>query len=189
LYSTFIGDNTVSGSLADAFTNVTVFVEVEVDGAVLSPRERMASVGYALHAWGLSGNAGTTAGTHFLGTTDDEPLELHVNGIRAFSIIPATTLLGDPFPIMIGGATNNVVDATSFGSAILSGRSNTIGSNTFGSAIVTGTGGLNSAIVGGFANSIGDRSARSFIGGGTVNGLGSDSPFTAIGGGGGGENN
>lgn len=33
--------------------------------------------------WGLTGNAGTIAGTHFIGTTDNVPLEVRVNGQRA----------------------------------------------------------------------------------------------------------
>lgn len=33
--------------------------------------------------WALSGNAGTTPGTHFLGTTDYQPLQVQVNGSRA----------------------------------------------------------------------------------------------------------
>jgi len=31
-------------------------------------------------AWQLTGDAGTTAGVNFLGTTDNQPLELKVNG-------------------------------------------------------------------------------------------------------------
>ncbi len=54
LYSTFIGDNTVSGSLTNALTNSSVYVEVVVNSNTLTPRERLASVAYALRA----GNAG-----------------------------------------------------------------------------------------------------------------------------------
>lgn len=36
--------------------------------------------------WQLRGNAGTTPGTHFVGTTDDRDLELHVNGTAAVRI-------------------------------------------------------------------------------------------------------
>lgn len=37
-------------------------------------------------AWGLSGNAGTIDGTHFVGTTDDVPLSFRVNNNRAGKI-------------------------------------------------------------------------------------------------------
>src|ERR1700674_1186923 len=36
----------------------------------------------SVNAWSLTGNSGTTAGTNFVGTTDTQPLELHVNGFR-----------------------------------------------------------------------------------------------------------
>lgn len=38
--------------------------------------------------WSLTGNAGTTSGTNFIGTTDDTALELHVNGHRALRLEP-----------------------------------------------------------------------------------------------------
>jgi len=50
LYSTVIGDGTVSGSLADALTNATVYVELVVNGTVMSPRERILSSAYSLLA-------------------------------------------------------------------------------------------------------------------------------------------
>ncbi len=38
--------------------------------------------------WKLGGNAGTTPGANFLGTTDNQALELKVNGQRALRIEP-----------------------------------------------------------------------------------------------------
>src|SRR5439155_15374043 len=40
------------------------------------------------NAWKTTGNAGTTPGTHFLGTTDNQPLELKVNNLRALRLEP-----------------------------------------------------------------------------------------------------
>jgi hypothetical protein len=50
LYSTYIGDNTVYGSLTNAMTNAAVYLELTVNGETLSPRERLVSVPYALNA-------------------------------------------------------------------------------------------------------------------------------------------
>ncbi len=50
LYATHIGDNTVFGSLTDALTNTAVWLELTVDGEILSPRERLVSVPYAMGA-------------------------------------------------------------------------------------------------------------------------------------------
>ena len=67
LYSTYLGDGTVQGSLADALTNAAVYVEAVVDGVVLTPRDRLVSVAYALNGTvgptgpiGADGNDGAT---------------------------------------------------------------------------------------------------------------------------------
>jgi len=41
--------------------------------------------------WKLGGNAGTTPGTQFLGTTDNQPLELQVNNTRHSGLEPNTS--------------------------------------------------------------------------------------------------
>jgi hypothetical protein len=41
------------------------------------------------NAWGLTGNAGTTAGTNFLGTTDSKDLVIKTNGSEVFRITSA----------------------------------------------------------------------------------------------------
>ena len=61
LYSTRIGFLPDYGTLADAVTNQPLFLEVQVGGAVLSPRERVVAVAYALVAQGVEEGAITTA--------------------------------------------------------------------------------------------------------------------------------
>ena len=63
--------------------------------------------------WLLGGNGGTTPGVHFLGTTDNQPLDLDVNGQRALRLEPNT----NGAPNVIGGsllnfAANGVVGVT-----------------------------------------------------------------------------
>ncbi len=57
---------------------------------------RIAVGGNRGEAWNLKGNAGTTEGTHFLGTTDGKPLSLRVNNQHAGQInfLRRNTLLG-----------------------------------------------------------------------------------------------
>jgi hypothetical protein len=50
LYATYIGDGTSYGTLAEAVTNGDLYVEVVVNGNVLTPRERMTAVAFALVA-------------------------------------------------------------------------------------------------------------------------------------------
>lgn len=59
LYSTFIGDDTVSGSLLDALDNPTVYLELTINGETLSPRERIVSSPYALQTLSDPTPAGT----------------------------------------------------------------------------------------------------------------------------------
>ena len=65
--------------------------------------------------WLLGGNGGTTAGINFLGTTDNQPLELKVNGQRALRILPTAT------PSLIGGYLDNSISGS--GSVIAGGHS------------------------------------------------------------------
>ncbi|MGC9357239.1 MAG: tail fiber domain-containing protein [Anaerolineae bacterium] len=63
--------------------------------------------------WSLTGNGGTTPGTHFLGTTDDQPLQLHVNGARILLLEPNSTS-----PNLIGGHSSNSTSDNPFGVTI-----------------------------------------------------------------------
>jgi len=67
--------------------------------------------------WKTTGNSNTVAGANFLGTADNSPLELSVNSQRALRLEPNT----NGAPNMIGGATNNFVDAGIIGATIAGG--------------------------------------------------------------------
>ncbi len=62
--------------------------------------------------WSLSGNSGTTASS-FLGTTDNQPLNLKVNGSRALRIEPTPS-----DPNLIGGDSGNSVTSGAVGATI-----------------------------------------------------------------------
>jgi hypothetical protein len=67
-------------------------------------------------SWSSTGNAGTTPGTNFLGTTDNTALELKVNGQRALRLEPTTST-----PNLIGGDSGNSVQAGAYGATIAGG--------------------------------------------------------------------
>jgi trimeric autotransporter adhesin len=134
--------------------------------------------------WTLAGNAGTTAGTHFVGTTDDEALELKVNRVRALRVEPTSDGL-NVRPNLNGGAPDNSIVA-SHGSSIGGGWSNTI---TNASAAFLGGGNINAirnseqaSIGGGTGNDI-ERSIGAAIAGGANNDIGADSIYSFVGGG------
>ena len=128
------------------FTGTTYLgVKVGADPE-MTPRQQVVSVAYALQAqeaanantvdgqhasafapathqhdaryWLLTGNAGTNPATHFLGTTDNQALELRVNNARALRLEPNATS-----PNLIGGYSGNSVTAGVIGATIGGGGS------------------------------------------------------------------
>ena len=152
--------------------------------------------------WNVQGNGGTS-GANFLGTLDNQPLELRVNNTRALRLEPNTTS-----PNVIGGYAGNAVSAGVYGSTISgggsSGSANTVAANYdvigggLGNVIQAGTvygtvgGGLNniietnandSVIAGGAFSVINAAAIDSVISGGWVNAIGNNSFSGVIGGG------
>jgi len=64
--------------------------------------------------WKIRGNSGTVPGTNFVGTTDNQPLELWVNSQRAVRLEPTT----NGAPNVIGGAAVNFVSGNVFGATM-----------------------------------------------------------------------
>lgn len=101
------------------------FLEIEVDGTVLKPRQAVLPVPMALMAldvvpgqfWRQGGNAGTDVGD-FLGTTDNTPLEIHVGGRRAMRVEPTEF---EEAPNFIGGHASNEVPLGVKGATISGG--------------------------------------------------------------------
>ena len=50
LYATYIGDDTVTGSISNALSATSLYLEITINGQTLSPREQLVSVPYALNA-------------------------------------------------------------------------------------------------------------------------------------------
>jgi hypothetical protein len=133
-------------------------------------------VGGGSAAWSLTGNAGTTPGTHFLGTTDNQALELRVNNACTLRLEPNTTS-----PNLIGGYSGNSVTAGAVGATIggggESGLSNRVHDHygTVGGGQDNQTGTDNGNLVdathatvgGGIANTAGGYAAT--VGGGSSN--------------------
>lgn len=85
-------------------------------------------------AWKLGGNAGTSPGTDFIGTTDDAPFDIRVDGIRAIRIQPGAS----GAPSIIGGAGNNQVAEDVNGGFIGGGSSNRIEGNSAYASVLGG---------------------------------------------------
>jgi hypothetical protein len=118
-------------------------LQTEVDlgnGWVNTGMQQLMSVPFALraqhaetaaNAWSLSGNAGTNAGTHFIGTTDNVPFEIRVNNQEAALISPE----GDTFFGYEAGKLNTDNSCTGVGYRALAsfiGSTENSGNTAFG---------------------------------------------------------
>jgi hypothetical protein len=86
--------------------------------------------------WSLNGNAGTSPGTNYLGTSDNQVLVLKVNGDQAFRFEPTGGT-----PNLIGGAGTNNVSPGIAGATISGGTGNYV-NRSFG----TIGGGINNIV-------------------------------------------
>ncbi len=82
----------------------------------------------AASLWRITGNPGTTPGTHFLGTTDNQPVEFKANGQRILRLEPNLTS-----PNVLGGSPANATVGGIVGATVLGGGSaaypNRVGDN------------------------------------------------------------
>ncbi|MCP4246397.1 MAG: hypothetical protein GY778_05040, partial [bacterium] len=86
-----------------------------VDG-IMFPDGSLQTTASGSNAWSLTGNSGTDPSTNFIGTTDDVPMEVRVNGLRALRIEPGSDFV--PSPNLIGGFSGNAVTAGVVGATI-----------------------------------------------------------------------
>ena len=124
--------------------------------------------------WGLTGNAGTTPGTDFLGTTDNQALELKVNNQRVMRLEPKSLS-----PNIISGNPGNNVTAGMYGATISGGGQTGTQLNkveahygTVGGGRANTAGEVDSVVAGGFVNSA--LGLRSTVSGGNNNNAGGD---------------
>jgi trimeric autotransporter adhesin len=100
--------NVVSNGLAGTYANAVTFSNpansFSGNGGGLANVNALTLGGVSANGfWRSAGNAGTTAGANFLGTTDNQALELQVNGTRALRIEPH----GGSAPSLVGGYLQN----------------------------------------------------------------------------------
>ncbi len=149
-------------ALTDAVTlaaGANVAIATSNDSLIIS-----ASGGGGSLDWSLTGNAGTSPGTNFLGTTDDRPLEIHVNSVRAMRFEPDAAGLS---PNIIGGSWLNRSFDGAIGATIGGGggQANTFNyvSDDYGTV---GGGSINRA---GSYNGVPDDAIYATVGGGYHN--------------------
>ena len=178
--------------------------EIGAEGTVVCEPDDAGAVG---DFWSLTGNSGTAPGTHFLGTTDNQALELHVNGERTLRLQPHGTS-----PNVIAGHSDNRVTAGAYGATIGGGGHSgiwevnrvtdaygTVGGGsrnqagdadgtvedrphaTVGGGANNVASGENATVAGGRYNEAGGGNAA--VGGGSTNKISASAPYATVGGG------
>jgi hypothetical protein len=117
--------------------------------------------------WDVSGNSGTVAGTNFLGTLDNQPLELHVANRRTLRVEPRLddTKYGDT-PNVNAGSSGNKIGAV-YGATVSGGGSTLDGSGLGCPTCGNAASGDFSTVAGGIGNSA--NAFATVIGGGEQN--------------------
>ena len=146
--------------------------------------------------WSLTGNAGTTPGVNFLGTTDNQALQIHANSARVLRLEPPGLTSFGSSPNVIGGEASNFVWSSAYGCFIGGGGVQATPNRIYDSFCVIGGGANNIAGTNdgfpetGWLATIGGGSGNtaegicSFIGGGAGNYVDQHSQAGAIVGGG-----
>ncbi|MEJ0089031.1 MAG: hypothetical protein WDM80_04660 [Limisphaerales bacterium] len=118
-----ISSSNLSGAYAGAVTmtnQANVFVGSFTGNGAGMTNVNVATLGglSSSNFWKLSGNTGANpTNGNFIGTTDNLPLEIKVNGQRALRLEPNT----NGAPHMIGGSQNNYVSNGVVGATIAGG--------------------------------------------------------------------
>ena len=115
-----IASGQVVKSLNGLMDNVTLQGSGNVSVAKNGNTLTISSSGGGGSGWSLTGNSGTTAGANFLGTTDNQPLEFHVNGSRGLRLQWASDggFLASYGVNVLGGYWGNTIDSGVLGGTI-----------------------------------------------------------------------
>ncbi len=97
--------------------------------------------------WTITGNSGTVAGTNFIGTTDNVPLQFRVNNVQAGQVnnIRQTTFLG--YQAGLNNSSSTTTFSTAVGADALKTNTTSTHNSAFGwYALRLNTGGFNTAV-------------------------------------------
>jgi hypothetical protein len=171
----FVGDGYFSGKLGIGTNAPTAKLHIGgtpgVDGIKFPDGTLQTTAAASSNDWHVTGNSSTTPGTNFLGTTDNQALEIKVNGARAFRFEPKTIAVN-----LLGGWNGNTISASKIGATISGGGQSSLQNSITESFGTIGGGdsnyvhGVSGTVGGGHANVAGSSVSReATVGGGAQN--------------------
>jgi len=183
---TNVGNNFI-GNFAGNGTGLTNLNASGLASGTVSDPRLPGNLARTNQVWLLGGNAGTTPSVHFVGTMDNQPLEIKVNGLRALRLEPTSDSaynpdgISDGAPNVIEGSPGNFVASGVVGATIGGGGA----TNYFGSSRTNAVlyGSDYGTVGGGLGNTIAQRANASTIGGGFGNTIEMDTGLSVIAGG------
>ena len=183
-YANAVTFNNAANSFSGSGSGLTGLNASQLSTGTVPDAQVASNVARTNQVWLLGGNAGTTPGTQFLGTADNQPFEVKVNSARALRLEPTASGL----PNIIEGASNNAVRPGASGATIGGGgdsEGHQIGADfgTIAGGRVHRVDGYGSTIGGGQANTIMSNCAYSTIAGGWLVTLDPHASYVAVGGG------
>ncbi|MBI5384885.1 MAG: tail fiber domain-containing protein [Verrucomicrobia bacterium] len=175
---------TLSGTFSGTGSALTGLNAANITAGTLADARLASNVARTNQVWLLGGNGGTTPGAQFLGTTDNQPLEFKVNGLRALRLenngdSSDIGSIPDGAPNVVAGSPWNAVGTGVVGATISGGGATNHWGAMAPNTILADFG----ALGGGSGNGILAGSDAATIGGGQNNDIGTDANNSAIGGG------
>ena len=129
-----IADGHVVRSINGKTDNVTL---AEGANVTITPSGNTLTISSSFDGWKLTGNAGTVDGTHFLGTTDDQALELRVNNLRTLRLETGTDHSDYATANVVAGYSGNYVGTEVWGATIAGGGKSYVSGDYIGANRVT----------------------------------------------------
>jgi hypothetical protein len=196
-YSGALTLNNAANSFTGSGAGLTALNASQLTSGTVPDARLASNVARTNQVWLLGGNASTTAGTHFLGTADNQPLELKVNGLRALRLEPKVNdATHSNIVNVIGGSSGNFVGAGVYGATIGGGGAvkfdvfvytnrveGDFGTLSGGAQNTIQTDAFAGTIGGGSQNTIQSNAYYATISGGGQNTIQTNAAFTTIGGG------
>lgn len=180
-YSNVINLTNVGNNFAGNGAGLTQLNATQLKSGTVDDVRLPASIARTNQVWLLGGNFGTAAGTHYLGTADNQPVEIRINGSRVLRLEDNgdgsdSNFLPDGAPNLIGGSPLNTVSPGVVGATISGGGATNQNGAAYPNLIASDYG----AIGGGFGHHIAVRAIGGVIAGGFINSIRSNAAYSAI---------